>query len=95
MQAHTGRQMYGETIIQHLAELGFLSPRVNLNHAIWLTEQDIHLLAQSGAGTTHNLLSNFKLGSANSTIQVDGGNYAIGGTIANGAGAGTLISLPK
>ncbi|MGH2447937.1 MAG: amidohydrolase family protein [Chloroflexota bacterium] len=68
MQAYSGHLYYGKTIIQHLAELEFLSSRVSLNHAIWLTEQDIDQVALSGAGTTHNLLSNFKLGSGISPV---------------------------
>lgn len=68
MQAYTGHRLYGRTIVEHLAELGFLSPRVSLNHAIWLTDRDIDLLAASGAMTTHNLLSNFKLGSGMSPV---------------------------
>ncbi|HLJ68278.1 MAG TPA: amidohydrolase family protein, partial [Chloroflexota bacterium] len=68
VQAYSGQIYYGETIIEHLAKLGFLSPRVSLNHAIWLTERDIELVAQAGAATTHNLLSNLKLGSGISPI---------------------------
>jgi len=68
MQAFSGQLYYGKTIIEHLADLKFLSPRVHLNHAIWLTERDIDLVAASGAGTTHNLLSNFKLGSGISPV---------------------------
>jgi 5-methylthioadenosine/S-adenosylhomocysteine deaminase len=68
MQAYSGRLYYGKTIVEHLADLQFLSPRVSLNHAIWLTEHDIDLIADSGASTTHNLLSNFKLGSGISPI---------------------------
>ena len=68
MQAYTGHLLYGRTIIEHLADLGFLSERVSLNHAIWLTERDIDLVVQHGAMTTHNLLSNFKLGSGISPV---------------------------
>lgn len=68
MQAYTGHLYWGKTIIEHLHDLDFLSPRVSLNHAIWLTERDIDLVAESGAGTTHNLLSNFKLGSGISPV---------------------------
>lgn len=68
MQAWTGQNLYGTTIIEHLSDLGFLSPRVSLNHAVWLTERDIDLLAASGASTTHNLLSNLKLGSGISPV---------------------------
>ena len=38
MQAYSGQLYYGKTIVEHLAELQFLSPRVSLNHAIWLTD---------------------------------------------------------
>ncbi len=68
MQAYSGHLYYGKTIVEHLSELHFLSPRVSLNHAIWLTEHDIELIAASGASTTHNLLSNFKLGSGISPV---------------------------
>jgi 5-methylthioadenosine/S-adenosylhomocysteine deaminase len=81
MQAFTGRQMYGTTIVQHLADLEFLSPRVNLNHAVWLTPHDIDLIASSGAGTTHNLISNLKLGSGISpvpTLLSKGVNVSLG-----------------
>jgi cytosine/adenosine deaminase-related metal-dependent hydrolase len=67
-QAYSGQLYYGKTIVEHLADLQFLSPRVSLNHAIWLTEHDIDLIAESGASTTHNLLSNFKLGSGISPV---------------------------
>lgn len=69
MQAYTGLQKYGQSIIGHLADLDFLSPRVHLNHAIWLTEHDIDRVAASGASTTHNLLSNLKLGSGISPVR--------------------------
>jgi cytosine/adenosine deaminase-related metal-dependent hydrolase len=68
MQAYTGHLFYGKSIVEHLAELGFLSPRVSLNHAVWLTDRDIDLVARHGAMTTHNLLSNFKLGSGISPV---------------------------
>jgi cytosine/adenosine deaminase-related metal-dependent hydrolase len=68
MQAYSGQLYYGKTIVEHLADLQFLSPRVSLNHAIWLTEHDIELIADAGASTTHNLLSNFKLGSGISPV---------------------------
>jgi cytosine/adenosine deaminase-related metal-dependent hydrolase len=68
MQAYTGRRIYGQTLIEHLEDLYFLSPLVSLNHAVWLTEGDIDILARSGAGITHNLLSNLKLGSGISPV---------------------------
>ena len=50
-------------MIEHLAELGFLSPRTTLIHAVWLNPREIDALAQSGATAQHNPWSNLLLGS--------------------------------
>lgn len=63
MQALSGRRMYGRTLPEHLESLGFLGPRVNFEHGIWLTDRDIELVARSGTGIVHNPVSNLKLGS--------------------------------
>ncbi|MDX2203341.1 MAG: amidohydrolase [Hyphomicrobiaceae bacterium] len=63
LQAVQGSVMYGKTIIEHLHEIGALQPRFTLNHAIWLTDADIELMARAGCSMTHNPLSNLKLGS--------------------------------
>jgi cytosine/adenosine deaminase-related metal-dependent hydrolase len=62
-QAHHGRKIYGKTIPEHLKELGYLSPRASFAHAIWVTEDDLALLAQNGCRIAHNPGSNLKLGS--------------------------------
>ena len=63
MQAVSAQQMYGETLPEHLAALGFLSPRVSFEHGIWLTPGDIELVAAHGVTIVHNPVSNMKLGS--------------------------------
>ena len=63
MQAVSAQKMYGETLPEHLAELGFLSPRVSFEHGIWLTPGDIELVAAHGVTIVHNPVSNMKLGS--------------------------------
>ena len=63
MQVVTGNQIYGKPMIEHLAELGFLSPRTTLIHAVWLNPREIDALAQSGATAQHNPWSNLLLGS--------------------------------
>jgi 5-methylthioadenosine/S-adenosylhomocysteine deaminase len=68
MQALSGQRMYGRTLPEHLEAIGFLSPRVTFEHAIWLTPGDIELIAGHGVGTTHNPVSNMKLGSGISPI---------------------------
>lgn len=63
MQALSGQKMYGRTLPEHLQALGFLGPRVNFEHGIWLTQGDIELVRESGTTIVHNPISNMKLGS--------------------------------
>jgi len=62
-QAHYGRTLYGKTIPEHLKDIGYLSPRASFAHAVWVTEDDLALLAQNGCRIAHNPGSNLKLGS--------------------------------
>lgn len=63
VQVVTGREFYGKTIVAHLADLGVLSDRMTIAHGIWLTDDDIVLLAAARAAVAHNPVSNLKLGS--------------------------------
>jgi len=62
-QAVTAQLHHGRTMIEVLSQHGLLTPRMTINHAIWLTETDITLLGEAGCSATHNPLSNMKLGS--------------------------------
>ncbi len=55
------RRRTGSTAIRHLHELGLLGPQLTLGHGVWLTEDDIDLVAQSGALFCHNASSNLRL----------------------------------
>lgn len=63
LQAVTAQEFYGKTMIAHLSDLGFLNANTSLIHAVWLTPDDIGLLANAGASVQHNPTSNLKLGS--------------------------------
>ena len=63
MQAVSGQRMYGKTLPEHMAAIGFLGPRVNFEHGIWLTDHDIELVRDAGVTVVHNPVSNMKLGS--------------------------------
>ena len=63
MQALSGQKMYGTTLPEHMQALGFLGPRVNFEHGIWLTSHDIEIVRDSGTTIVHNPVSNMKLGS--------------------------------
>lgn len=55
----------GLTPVEYLDSLGFLGPDVSAAHALWLTENDIKILADRGVSVVHNINSNLKLGSGN------------------------------
>ena len=63
LQVVTGLEQYGMPIVEHLAKIGFLSPRVSLIHAVWLNPREIRALADAGATAQHNPWSNMTLGS--------------------------------
>jgi 5-methylthioadenosine/S-adenosylhomocysteine deaminase len=63
LQAVQAELMYGRPMVEHLDDLGVLTPRFTLNHAIWLTDVEIERLGARGCSISHNPLSNLKLGS--------------------------------
>jgi 5-methylthioadenosine/S-adenosylhomocysteine deaminase len=62
VQAVVGIARYGTTLVGHLQKLGILTPGFTAAHAIWLDDDDIRRLADSGAAVAHNPGSNLKLG---------------------------------
>jgi 5-methylthioadenosine/S-adenosylhomocysteine deaminase len=81
MQALSGRRRYGRTLPEHLDSLSFLGPRLTFQHAIWLSDSDVGLVARSGTGVAHNPVSNLKLGSGICPVPVllrAGVNVALG-----------------
>ncbi len=62
------KEKYGLTTVTHLDRIGFLGPNVLLAHAIWLSDDEIVLLAAKGVGTAHCPASNMKLASGVSPV---------------------------
>ncbi|WP_376099580.1 amidohydrolase family protein [Roseomonas sp. CCTCC AB2023176] len=63
-QLAKARRVYaglGGSMIRHMAERGILTPRTTLAHAVHLTEEEVALVAEAGAGVVHNPLANLKL----------------------------------
>lgn len=54
-------ERYGLTPVQHLHDLGVLGPGLIANHCVLLTEEDMVLFLEKGAGVVHNPVSNAKL----------------------------------
>jgi len=53
----------GRSLVRYTADLGLLSPRMNVIHAIWTDDADLDLIAEAGAVIAHNPVSNLRLGS--------------------------------
>lgn len=53
----------GRSLVRYTADLGLLSDRLNIIHAIWMDDADYDLIAASGATVAHNPISNLRLGS--------------------------------
>jgi cytosine/adenosine deaminase-related metal-dependent hydrolase len=54
LQRLYGLKRYGKSLIAHLAGTGFLGPEVTCGHCVWISAEDIELLASSGASVTHH-----------------------------------------
>ncbi len=80
-QAVTGPEFYGESVIRFAKRHGILTHRTTIAHGIWLTANDIELVAEAGASIVHNTVSNYRLCSGIASIRalMDAGiNIALG-----------------
>lgn len=57
------KEKFGKSSVQLLDDVGALSPRLSVAHAVHLDPEDIRLLAERGVGVVHNPSSNMKLAS--------------------------------
>ena len=72
---------HGKTPARFFADLGVFDVPTTAAHCVWVTDEDIAILAQKGVTVAHNPISNLKLGSGVMPIRkmLDAGvNVAIG-----------------
>src|ERR1700737_4224161 len=69
-QARLALEKYGETAVGHLRTLGILSDRWSCAHSIWLTDDDMALMAGCGAVAVLNPESNARIGSGRARVPV-------------------------
>ena len=62
-QQQLAQERYDTSGVKHLHQLGCLQPHTSLAHGVWLNDDDIELLAATGATLVHNPVSNLRLGS--------------------------------
>ena len=53
-----GIKAFGKSLVAFLGDMGLLAPNLTLGHAVWLSEADIALLAETGTGITHHASCN-------------------------------------
>ncbi|MGE3872510.1 MAG: amidohydrolase family protein [Parvibaculaceae bacterium] len=63
LQRVLGQEKFGKSLVRYSHEMGVLDRRTMVIHAIWVDEDDIGLLAESGCSIAHNPVSNLKVGS--------------------------------
>ena len=81
VQAVASQELYGMSLTAFLDAQGVLGPNMVAAHAIWLSTDDMHLLADRGVSVSHNPMSNLRLGSgvaATVAMRDAGINVAIG-----------------
>ncbi|MBD1868778.1 amidohydrolase family protein [Leptolyngbya sp. FACHB-671] len=81
MQAVTGLEFFGESVIAYAKRHGILTHRTTIAHGVWLSQADIDLVAEAGATVVHNVVSNHRLCSGIAPIRelIAGGvNVALG-----------------
>jgi 5-methylthioadenosine/S-adenosylhomocysteine deaminase len=57
------KERYGSTPVRHLNNLGVLDSTTTAVHAVWLDDEEISIMARTGATVSHNPESNMKLAS--------------------------------
>ena len=63
LQRVLGVQKFGKSLVRYVHDLGHLDERMMVIHAIWIDDDDIRLLADSGCSVAHNPVCNLRLGS--------------------------------
>jgi guanine deaminase len=61
LQARMAYPQHGGSLVRALHAEGLLGPRMNLAHSVWLLDDEIELLAETGTRCVLNPLSNLKL----------------------------------
>ncbi len=60
-QKEYGIRTWSKTPAAHLQDLGFLGPELSCAHGVWMTEEDIDLLAGNGTTISHQPSSNLRV----------------------------------
>ena len=62
VQAISGPHFYGRSLVAMMKDIGVLRRNSVLIHGVWMSPEDLDLVAEAGASISHNPVSNLKLG---------------------------------
>ncbi len=68
LQRVFGEEHHGRSLVRYMKDLGVLSERMNIIHAVWVDESDMDLIAAAGSVVAHNPISNLRLGSGGDAV---------------------------
>lgn len=63
LQRVLGQEKHGKSFIQYVKDQGVLTDRAVVIHSVWVDDDDIAAMAESGCSVIHNPISNLKIGS--------------------------------
>lgn len=63
LQRVLGQEKFGKSLVRYAHDMGVLNEQAMVIHAVWIDQDDIDLLADSGCSVAHNPVSNLKIGS--------------------------------
>lgn len=63
LQRVLGHEKHGKSFIQYVKDQGVLTERAVVIHSVWVDDEDIAAMAESGCSIIHNPISNLKIGS--------------------------------
>jgi 5-methylthioadenosine/S-adenosylhomocysteine deaminase len=92
-EVEDSQKKHGKSPVEYLDSIGVLSPRVLAAHCVWLSDNDISLLANRGVNVAHCPVSNLKMAAGIAPLEklrAAGVNVCIG---ADGASSNNNLDL--
>ncbi len=62
IHARTAVEFFKKSMVSYMKDMGILGPKTSLAHCIWVTQEDIAMIRDSGATVVHNPISNLRIG---------------------------------
>jgi cytosine/adenosine deaminase-related metal-dependent hydrolase len=63
LQRVLGEEKFGKSVIQYVKDQGVLTDRAIVIHSVWVDDEDVAAMSESGCSVIHNPISNLKIGS--------------------------------